>query len=93
MAPWMINCKEYAKLVSRGLDGPLSFRERVSIKMHDWICPPCNHVKKQLKAIGEACRFVSSNAEDGEDQSTVLPDDACERIKAALKNLPDNKEA
>lgn len=88
MAPWMINCKEYSKLVSKGLDGPLSLWERVSIKIHRWVCPPCQHVKRQLLALGQACRVVPPESESEQDQSSVLSDEACARIKAALKKVP-----
>jgi hypothetical protein len=90
MTAWMINCKEYSALVSKELDWQLSFWERVSLKMHGWICPACHHVKKQLDTIRQACRIAPSEVSCEEDPSCTLPDDACSRIKAALKNLQKN---
>lgn len=89
MAPWMINCKEYSQLVSKELDRPLPLWERLSVKMHGWICPACHHVKKQLDTLRQACRFAPSDKSCETDQNCVLPDDACLRIKAALKKLSE----
>lgn len=91
MAPWMINCKEHSELISKGLDRPLSFWDKVLVKMHSWICPACDQVKKQLMTIGNACRFVPADTECEQDASCVLPDDACARMKAALKKGPQNQ--
>ena len=93
MAPWMIDCKEYSKLVSKGLDTPLSFWDKVSAKMHRWICPACKHVQKQLELLRQACRYTPSEVECEEDQSVTLPDEACSRIKAALKNVSESKKS
>ena len=90
MSGWMINCKEHSRLASEGMDHPLAFRERISVKIHQWICPACARVKKQFSAIRAACRLTSSDLDldrwiDGE--RTVLPDEACQRMKSTLRAL------
>ena len=90
MGFWMINCKEYSKLVSKELDQPLSLWDRISVKMHSWLCPACHHVKKQLELLRQACRLAPSENEMDQDGNRKLPDNACSRIKDALKNLPGN---
>ena len=88
MAGWMINCKENAALSSQGMERSLSLRERLLIKMHQWLCPPCNQIHKQFDAIRNACRKTSADGIAEAQTDNVLPEDACKRIKAAIKDLP-----
>ncbi|MCP4746989.1 MAG: hypothetical protein GY874_12755 [Desulfobacteraceae bacterium] len=86
MQRWMINCKEYAEMVSRCMDRPLSFRERMYIKIHQWICPPCKKLDEQFKSISAACRWRLSEKINGQEQEVqTLSDDTRKRIKRALK--------
>jgi hypothetical protein len=87
MARWMINCKDYAILVSQQLDRPITFWDKVLIKLHQMICPPCNQIQKQFTSIREACRWIPCDEADADQEGCVLPDDARMRIKAALKDL------
>jgi hypothetical protein len=86
MTLWMINCKEYASLVSLKLDRPLSFRDKVMIRLHQLVCPPCKHIQTQMASIREACRWVPPNGADSNEGVCVLPDEARMRIGAALKD-------
>lgn len=85
-----VNCKEYSELVSKGLDQPLSLWEKVLVKMHIWICPPCEHVEEQFTTMAEACRSMPPEVDPEHDNTSVLSNEACIRIKAALKNVPEN---
>ncbi|MEJ2660571.1 MAG: hypothetical protein P8Z73_07605 [Desulfobacteraceae bacterium] len=86
MPRWMINCEEHSRLASRDLDGPLSFWDRLSAGLHRWICPPCRQFKKQLDTIRTACKDGSADFdEDQGSQSATLPEDACRRMKAAIR--------
>lgn len=84
MAGWMINCKEYAEMVSRSLDCRLSFWDRMSIKIHQVLCPPCNHIRQQFNTIRNACQLGTTDEFAGDDKDKRLSEEACERIKAAL---------
>jgi len=92
MAGWMINCKEYALLLSQSLDQPISFWEKLSIKMHQVLCPPCKHIDSQLDAIRTACRF--SPGADGQEgmEGDRLSDDACEQMKSVLRKTVEEKD-
>jgi hypothetical protein len=88
MARWMINCRDYVKMVSGGMDRNLSFWERLSMKMHQIVCPACHEVKKQFSMIRNACRLLFPTDKNGlEDDAVKLSDDARLRIRTALKNL------
>lgn len=84
MAGWMINCKEYAEKVSRSLDCRLSFWDRMSIKIHQVLCPPCKHIRQQFNTIRNACQLRPADEFAGDDTDRRLSAEACERIKAAL---------
>lgn len=80
---WMITCKQYAQLVSERMERHLPARHRLALKLHDWICPPCQKVARQFGFLREACRYVPP--EEGAQVQDVLPPHACERIKCAMK--------
>jgi hypothetical protein len=86
MTLWMINCKEHASLVSQKLDRPLSFRDKVMLRLHQLVCPPCKHIQTQMVSIRKACRWVPPNEMAPEEGVCVLPEEARMRINAALKD-------
>jgi hypothetical protein len=89
MKLWIINCKQYAELVSRRMDRPLSTRSRLAVKLHAWLCPPCERVASQFSILREACRHVPSEEECRTQDR--LPEHARERIKSALKGCIKNE--
>ena len=94
MGRWMINCKEHSKLVSENLDRPISFWGKVSVKMHELLCPACNQLKAQLEMIRKACRSTETEMTPEELEKCRLSTDASERMKAALnKALTKEKGA
>lgn len=80
----MINCKEYARLVSNGMDRPLSFWDRISLKIHKLICTPCSRIEAHFLAIRSACRWLPSEDAAPDDSAGRLPEDVRARIKARL---------
>lgn len=86
MAQLMINCKQYAELSSKVLDRPLSFWERVALKIHQVACPPCNQVRDQLKSIRSACRWFPQE-DDSDDPQCILPEEIRQQIKSTLKKI------
>lgn len=88
MARWMINCKEHSRLASESMDRPLSLWDRVSVRMHQWICPPCNQLKKQFDAIRKACRMIPAETDETggiNKYTSAIPKDARQRMKAVLR--------
>lgn len=88
MLRWMINCEEHSRLASRDLDGALSFWDRLNARVHRWMCPPCRQFKNQLDTIRNACKDGLTELDmdqDTADAGATLPEDACRRMKAALR--------
>ena len=85
MSRWMINCKDHAALASSCMDRKLSTWERLSMKLHQWLCPPCGKVVDQFDAIRQACRLIADENQDRKEIPEKLSDDARQRLKATLK--------
>ncbi len=87
MPRWMINCKEYAALASNCMDRKLSIWERISMKLHQWLCPPCQEVIDQFNTIRQACRSMLDENQEQSKNSDKLSDEARHRLKATLNQL------
>ena len=92
MAGWMINCKEYATLLSKSMDHPLPFWKKVSVRMHQVLCPPCKHIQEQFKLMRKACRFAPTDATFEASDGSRLSDEVCQRIKTTLRKAADEKD-
>lgn len=88
MARWMINCRDYAVLASHCMDRRLSTWERISMKLHQWLCPPCHEVQVQFDAIRQACRWTIEEDRGPQPGDARLSDEARSRLKASLKQIP-----
>lgn len=82
----IINCKDYALLVSGCMDRRLSFWETLSLKLHALLCPPCKQVGNQMALIRQACRFIPADRPGAPQSQNCLSEQARMKIKAALKN-------
>lgn len=93
MALWLINCEEYSRLSSQALDRPLSFWQRMHIRIHQWLCPPCSCVNQQFETIRKACRHSSHEIDlPAEVQNAVLSEDTCLLLKTEVqKNIHKSK--
>lgn len=52
----MLNCKQNSELLSQAMDRPVTFRERIAMKMHLVMCRGCRNFEKQLEFIRKAAR-------------------------------------
>jgi hypothetical protein len=90
---WMISCKEHSSLVSENLDRPLTLWARMSIKMHEWLCPACQHIRVQLEVIRAACRSAGPEMTPEERDACRLSEKASARIKTAVEQALSKEEA
>ncbi len=79
------HCKEIVKIITASLDGKISLRKKIIMKIHLFSCPPCRNFLEQLKFLGKALR------ESGKNLAGIKPDakmseEARERIKKVLKS-------
>lgn len=80
----MPTCKQASKLISMSLDRPLSWSEKVQLKLHLLICTPCRRFKKQLKLLAVALKLRRTMIEN--DQDIKLPLDVKNRILQAKES-------
>lgn len=82
----MLNCKQTSLLVSQSLDRPLTWRERMAVRIHLWICVYCRRFMQQLKLI----RQQMSRWQQQEVSRTdiTLPQAAKDRITKKLDTQP-----
>ncbi|MDO5059914.1 MAG: zf-HC2 domain-containing protein, partial [Neisseria sp.] len=52
----MLKCKEACSLLSQSQDRPLTFRERITLRLHLLFCVHCRRYRKQLDVIRESVR-------------------------------------
>ena len=77
-------CPEVTRLLSQGMDKPLSLMTRVKLRIHYLMCSFCERYAKQLKYMREVAREFPEKI--GETSEVKLPADAKERMKAALRD-------
>jgi hypothetical protein len=74
----MFNCQHMSRLISEGLDRPLSFWERIRLAIHVLGCPPCARFRRAVRWLHGA--LPSAHAD------TRLSPRARERIRRALED-------
>lgn len=81
----MLNCAQASRLVSDALDQPLTWKQRLALRLHLALCGACRRFAAQMRWLGVAGRKLSDHA--GHDvASEALSMQARERIAAALRD-------
>lgn len=52
----MLTCREATQLMSQELERPLSWAERLGLRVHVAICHGCNNFRRQMDFLRRACR-------------------------------------
>lgn len=85
-------CKQMAPVMSESLERPLALRERVTLKLHLWVCVWCVWYLENLRTMRSALRARAAHEEkeataaaaDDVDSAVKLSEEARERIRRAL---------
>ena len=88
----MLSCKEAAQLVSEGLDRERSFWQRMSLRFHVLMCRACSRYTRQVRALDEAVS-LHYRGDPSVEKTAPLPDNALNRIKAALRLSKPNSDS
>jgi hypothetical protein len=80
----MLTCKQASQLISKSLDNPLSWSDRMKLKFHLFICDACTRFKQQLRSIKNAVRRIRVETEN--DASIQLNLEAKARINQAIES-------
>jgi predicted anti-sigma-YlaC factor YlaD len=80
----LISCKVASRLISRSLDKPLSWQERLSLRFHLAICQYCREFSRQLRQLKLAAQSILQQTEH--DLSIQLSPGAKARITKAIQS-------
>ena len=83
----MLNCREATVLISQGQDRSLEPMERLTLRVHIWMCSTCRQFERQMRLFRRACDLLA-HADDPVMNAPGLPLEAYERIRS---NLPGRK--
>lgn len=79
-------CKQMTVLMSESFERRLTLRERVTLRLHLWVCIWCVWYLEHLRTLRAALRQRAEAPEAGTDADAIrLPLEARERLKRALK--------
>ena len=79
----MMKCEDISWLVSHAHDRPLKFRERMSLRIHLWLCGNCRRFEQQIRLLRQGLgRLADRSGTAGADRA--LSDEARDRIQRAL---------
>ena len=79
-------CKQMAPVMSESLERRLTLRERVTLKLHLWVCVWCVWYLENLRTMREALRARGTREAEASDVDSAvkLSEEARERIRRAL---------
>jgi hypothetical protein len=81
----MFSCKDTVHLASESLDRNLRLRQRLALRIHLLMCPPCARLRRHLLFLRDAARRLQGEADRGDGDQAGLSPEARERIKRALE--------
>lgn len=89
----MINCKQATELVCQSLDRPLSWRERLQLRLHLFMCAGCKGFQKQSQALDRLLqkRFHDLVQDDLDGEFDGMPEEVCDRLKQKLRDAMEKQ--
>ncbi|ESS66732.1 hypothetical protein MGMO_177c00230 [Methyloglobulus morosus KoM1] len=82
----MLTCKEASFLASKEMDGTLSWREKMALRLHVGMCDMCRRYLRDLKRLRVMMRRAGIVGQTLLPTTATLSEKARERIKQALNN-------
>jgi hypothetical protein len=87
LSAWNLDCLAASELASDSLDRDLTRGERLALRLHQLVCPPCRHLIAQFQTIRRAVASLPTPwRRDWNNDSVEL---SAER-RAAIKKLLDD---
>ena len=81
----MFRCKDVSQKVSRAMDAPLPFSERLAVEIHLMMCRYCARFRSQLRLLREMSGQVDVDL-PGSEPTVGLSTGCKKRIREALRN-------
>ena len=83
----MLDCKQTSQLISQSLDRSLTLRERLSLKLHLFICKYCKQFSQHMQTIRVALKQMTSSIESND--VITMPSAAKSRILQSIESIKD----
>jgi hypothetical protein len=80
----MLTCKQASKLISQSLDHPLTWSEKMRLRLHLFICDPCRHFRRQLNLLRTLLHRMRVSIEN--DHAIKLPLEVKDRIMHRIES-------
>lgn len=87
----MLSCRDASRLTSQALDKPLSLRERLSLRLHLFICLGCQVFARQLQQIRKTCQRIE-NSEGMNAKTETLSASAKARILQEITDRSNGRD-
>jgi hypothetical protein len=82
----MLTCEEVTKLKSESMDSKISFRHKMSVKVHLIFCRWCRRYSNQLDSIRHALKTYNDKSDSYDNgPEVILSSEAKDRLKKSLK--------
>ena len=82
----LFSCKDTVRLASQALDRDLTVGQRLALRAHLLMCPPCARFHQQLAFLRQAARGLEDPAKAGDVTQDNLSPEARDRMQRALEN-------
>jgi len=93
LSAWNLDCRAASQLASDSLDRELTRGERIALRLHQLICPPCRHLVAQFQAIRRAVASLPSSwRREGSQDSVELSAERRAAIKKVLREAHSDEE-
>lgn len=88
----MLTCKEASYLVSKKLDGKLTWREHLGLWMHISLCRLCRRYSRDVQRLHSVIRAAGASGQVLLPESVKLSEQSRQRIAQALKKMLGQQE-
>ena len=82
---WMFRCKDVSARISRSMDEPLPWAQRLAIEFHLLMCRYCARFRRQLRLLRKMSGKIDTDLPDC-DPAEGLSENCKNRIKDALRS-------
>ena len=80
----LLRCRESSRLLSEGLERPLSRGERMALRAHLFVCHRCRRCRRSLQHLRSLSEHLADPGAAGQDALPPLSSEARARIAEAV---------
>ena len=86
----MITCKRATELISKSLDEPLTTGERLSLRLHLFLCEFCEQFRKQCELLRQLLGPQATKQGDESSETELSPTEK-EALKTKIRTKFENR--